>query len=117
MTKLMEIETCLNIGASEIDMVMNIGFLKEGKMQAVTNELKDAKNIIGNKIHKIIIETSLLTKEEIITASKMVATSGADFIKTSTGFSNSGATTENILLIQNSVGPKTLIKASGGSNL
>jgi len=70
--------------------------------------------MIGDKILKIIIETSLLTKEEIVTASKMVETAGADFIKTSTGFSIAGATVENIHLIQNSVGPGTMIKASGG---
>ena len=113
-TKLMEIETCLNIGASEIDMVMNIGLFKDGKLKIVSKELKESKQLTGNNILKIIIETSLLTKEEIITASKMVETSGADFIKTSTGFSSAGATTENVLLIRNSVGPEILIKASGG---
>ena len=70
--KLMEIETCINFGASEIDMMMNIGLFKDGNIKAVTNELKDAKKIIGNKILKIIIETSLLTKEEIVNASKVV---------------------------------------------
>ena len=113
-SKLMEIETCLNIGASEIDMVMNIGLFKDGKLKIVSKELKESKQLTGNNILKIIIETSLLTKEEIITASKMVETSGADFIKTSTGFSSAGATTENVLLIRNSVGPEILIKASGG---
>ena len=113
-SKLMEIETCLNIGANEIDMVMNIGLFKDGKLKIVSKELKESKQLTGNNILKIIIETSLLTKEEIITASKMVETSGADFIKTSTGFSSAGATTENVLLIRNSVGPEILIKASGG---
>ncbi len=113
-SKLMEIETCINVGASEIDMVMNIGLFKSGKLKIVSKELKEAKQLTGDKIIKIIIETSLLTKEEIITASKMVEISGADYIKTSTGFSSEGATTENILLIKNSVGPGILVKAAGG---
>ena len=112
--KLNEIETCLHDGANEIDMVMNIGLFKDGKLKAVSNEFKEAKNIAADVILKIIIETALLTKDEIITASKVVEESGAQFVKTSTGFNGLGATAENIFLINNSVGPKTLIKASGG---
>ena len=114
--KLFEIETLLNYGIDEVDMVMNIGMFKDKNLQSVENELKNAKRIVGEKIIKIIIETSLLTKDEIVTASKVVEASGADFIKTSTGCSGQGATVENILLINNSVGSETKIKASGGIN-
>ena len=112
--KLREIDTCLNDGANEIDMVMNIGHFKDKKLKEIAEEFKEAKKITTDTILKIIIETSLLTKGEIITASKVVEASGADFVKTSTGFIGSGATVENVLLIKNSVGPRTLIKASGG---
>ena len=114
MIKLKEIETCLNDGASEIDMVMNIGLFKDGKLKEVDNEFKEAKKNAENAILKIIIETALLTKDEIVTASKAVEASGADFVKTSTGFNGAGATVANIILIKNSVDPKILIKASGG---
>ena len=93
---------------------MNIGLFKDERFKTVAAELKESKKIIGDKILKVIIETSLLSKEEIVTASKMVETSGADFIQTSTGFSSAGATVANIHLIKKIVGPDTLIKASGG---
>ena len=114
--KLKEIETCLKDGASEIDMVMNIGFFKDRKLKAVANEFEEAKKMTADAILKIIIETSLLSKDEIVTACKTVEASGADFVKTSTGFSGTGATVENIILIQNTLGSETLIKASGQIN-
>tara|TARA_B100000315_G_C14370824_1_gene492870 strand:- start:226 stop:804 length:579 start_codon:yes stop_codon:yes gene_type:complete len=114
--KLFEIETLLNYGTDEVDMVMNIGMFKDKNWKSVENEFKDAKRIVGDKIIKIIIETSSLTKDEIVTASKMVEASGADFVKTSTGFSGQGATVDNIHLINDSIGSETKIKASGGIN-
>ena len=114
--KLKEIETCLNDGASEIDMVMNIGLFKDGELRKVANELKEAKKMTADAILKIIIETSLLTTEEIVTASKTVEASGADFVKTSTGYHGVGATVENVTLIHNTVGSETEIKASGQIN-
>ena len=113
-TKLIEIETCLNDGASEIDMVMNIGLFKYGDLKTVANELKAVRQITTNKILKIIIETPLLSKSEIVTASKIVEASGADFIKTSTGFNGIDTTTENIRLIQSTIKSGLMIKASGG---
>lgn len=114
MVKLKEIETCLHDGATEIDMVMNIGLFKDGKLKEIVNEFKEAKKNTEDAILKIIIETSLLTKDEIVTASKAVDASGAEFVKTSSGHNGTGATVENIILIKNAVGPETLIKASGG---
>lgn len=112
--KLMEIESCLYNGAIEIDMVMNVGLFKEGKYKIVKDEIMRAKKIIGNKTLKIIIETKLLTEKEIVIASKCVEESGAEFIKTSTGFSNGKITPEIIYLIQKSISSITKIKASGG---
>jgi len=112
--KCYEIEACLKDGANEIDMVMNIGVFKEGNLKAVEQELKEAKKNVGDKILKIIIETSLLTNNEIVSASKIVETSGADFVKTSTGFIGTGASIENVCLIKKAISPKIQIKASGG---
>ena len=114
--KLKEIETCLNDGASEIDMVMNIGLFKDGKLKEVAKEFKEAKKMTEDAILKIIIETSLLTTDEIVSASKTVEASGADFVKTSTGYHGVGATVANVTLIHNTVGSKTRIKASGQIN-
>ena len=113
-TKLLEIETCLNDGASEIDMVMNIGEFKNKNYAKIANELNKARELTQNKIIKIIIETSLLSEKEIVIASQIVESSGGDFIKTSTGFGKNGANTKNILLILNSINSKTQVKASGG---
>ena len=115
-SKLQELEFCILNGATEIDMVINIGYFKDGKFGYVSNEIsKIVKNAPGNII-KAIIETALLNNDEIIKASKLVEDSGAHFVKTSTGYSKPGATTQIINLIRNSVNFEMGIKASGGIN-
>ena len=112
--KLHEMETSIQDGASEIDMVMNIGFFKDKKYKYVSDKISHMVNNAHGNIIKVIIESGLLDKEEIITASQMVEDSGAHFVKTSTGFSAFGASNEIIQLIKNSLKSKTQIKASGG---
>ena len=101
-------------GADEVDMVINIGWLKEGKYDEICDEVKAIKAACGNKILKVIIETCLLTEEEKIIMCKLVTAAGADYIKTSTGFSTAGATFEDIALFAKHVGPNVKIKAAGG---
>lgn len=112
--KLHEMDTCIQNGATEIDMVMNIGYFKDGKLQYVSNEISKMVQNNSSTIIKVIIETSLLNYNEIQTASKLVEDCGAHFVKTSTGFSSFGATPENIELIKKSLKSNTQIKASGG---
>lgn len=113
-SKAFETREALDNGAAEIDMVINIGMLKAGDLQYVTNEIKTLKEVVGDKILKVIIETCLLTEEEKIAMCKAVTDAGADFIKTSTGFSTAGATFEDVALFAKHVGPKVRIKAAGG---
>ncbi len=101
-------------GAEEVDMVINIGWVKDGKYDAVLEEIKAVKAACKGKILKVIIETCLLTDEEKIQMCKVVTESGADFIKTSTGFSKGGATFHDIELFAKHVGPNVKIKAAGG---
>ena len=101
-------------GADEIDMVINIGDLKDGRYDALLEEIKSIKAVCGEKILKVIIETCLLTDEEKITMCKIVTEAGADFIKTSTGFSSAGATPADIKLFAENVGKNVRIKAAGG---
>ena len=101
-------------GADEIDMVINIGELKAGNYDYVENEIRTLKNACGEKILKVIIETCLLTDEEKIKMCELVTKAGADFIKTSTGFSKAGATFADIELFAKHVGPNVKIKAAGG---
>ena len=112
--KAFETEQALKDGADEIDMVINIGKLKEGNYDYVLNEIKTLKGICGGKILKVIIETCLLTDEEKVTCCKLVTEAGADYIKTSTGFSKSGATFDDVKLFSQNVGKGVLIKAAGG---
>ena len=113
-SKLNEMETSINNGASEIDMVMNIGFFKNKKYNVVSDEIiKMVQNAHG-KIIKVIIESGILSKEELITATKLVEDSGAHFVKTSTGFSTFGASPEIIKMIKTTLKSDTKIKASGG---
>lgn len=112
--KIKEAEDAIKNGADEIDMVMNIGMFKSNNYDYIYKEIYSIKKIIGEKILKVIIETSLLNDEEKIKACKIVKKSGADFVKTSTGFSQGGATKEDILLIRKIVGDNFGIKASGG---
>ena len=112
--KVFETEQAIKDGADEIDMVINIGALKEGKTDLVEDEIKQIKKACGDKILKVIIETCLLTKEEIITACRIVSSAKADYIKTSTGFSTNGATKEDVALMVANVDKGILVKAAGG---
>lgn len=115
-TKTKEFETrdAIANGASEIDMVINIGWLKDKKYDLILNEIRTLKAACGDKILKVIIETCLLTDEEKIKMCEIVTEAGADYIKTSTGFSKGGATFADIELFAKHVGPKVKIKAAGG---
>ena len=113
-TKVFETEEAIQNGADEVDMVINIGALREGNDEYVLSEIKALKKAAGDKILKVIIETCLLTEEEKIRMCKIVTDSGADYIKTSTGFSTGGATFEDIKLFAEHVGPDVKIKAAGG---
>ena len=112
--KLVETVEALQTGADEIDMVINIGELKAGNTDYVRNEIRMLKAACGEKILKVIIETCLLTDEEKVTMCHLVTEAGADFIKTSTGFSKGGATFEDIALFAANVGPGVRMKAAGG---
>ena len=113
-TKLFETIDAVNNGADEIDMVINVGMLKAKNYDYVLNEIREIKDACGDKILKVIIETCLLTDEEKIRMCEIVTESGADFIKTSTGFSTGGATFDDIALFAEHVGEKVKIKAAGG---
>jgi deoxyribose-phosphate aldolase len=113
-TKVAETADAIKNGADEIDMVINIGALKEGKCDYLLNEIREIKKACGEKILKVIIETCLLSDEEKIKMCSIVSESGADFIKTSTGFSTGGATREDIALFAKHVAPSVKIKAAGG---
>ena len=101
-------------GADEVDMVINIGWAKEGKWEAITEEIAAIKKACKGKLLKVIIETCLLTDEEKIALCKCVSNSGADYIKTSTGFSTAGATFADVELFAKYVAPHVKIKAAGG---
>ena len=101
-------------GADEVDMVIHIGLAKEGKWDAITREIAAVKAACGGKLLKVIIETCLLTEEEKIALCKCVSDSGADYIKTSTGFSKAGATFADVELFAKHVAPHVKIKAAGG---
>ena len=101
-------------GADEVDMVINIGWAKEGKFDAVRDEIAAVKAACKGKLLKVIIETCLLTDEEKIALCKAVSDSGADYIKTSTGFSKAGATFADVALFAQHVAPHVKIKAAGG---
>lgn len=101
-------------GADEVDMVINIGWAKEGKFDAIRDEIAAIKTACKGKLLKVIIETCLLTEAEKIAMCKAVSESGADYIKTSTGFSTAGATFEDVALFAKHVAPHVKIKAAGG---
>lgn len=116
--KVFEALDAIENGADEIDMVINIGKLKCGRFDYVENEIKQVKRACGDKVLKVIIETCLLTDEEKLKMCKIVTSAGADYIKTSTGFSKSGASFHDIELFKQNVGENVKIKAAGGiSNL
>ncbi len=112
--KMFETKDAISSGADEIDMVINIGDLKDKKYDDILNEIKLVKTACEDKILKVIIETCLLTDEEKIKMCQIVSESKADYIKTSTGFSKSGATKEDIKLFSEHVTPNIKMKASGG---
>ncbi len=109
-----ETEAAVDSGASEIDVVMNIGKLRDGDTKAVLRELRDVVEAADERPVKVIIETSALTREQKLLACGIVVDSGAQFVKTSTGFGSGGATIEDILLLREAVGSEFGIKASGG---
>ncbi len=112
--KVYETQQAVADGADEIDMVIPIGQLKGRQYQIVADEIFKVKKACSGKILKVIIETCLLTEEEKITMCKIVTNSGADYIKTSTGFSNAGAVFADVALMREHVGPQVKIKAAGG---
>ena len=113
-TKVAEAKEAIYYGADEIDMVINIGYLKHGLYYAVKNEIEEIKAVIGYRILKVIIETCYLDEKEIAIATRLVDNSSADFVKTSTGFGSGGATFEDVMLIKENIIHDTKIKASGG---
>lgn len=114
--KVAEAKKALEDGASEIDMVINIGDAKGGRFDAVTEEIRTLKKAVGDHVLKVIIETCYLTEEEKIELCHCVTEAGADFIKTSTGFGSAGANLEDVKLLRANVGPqvKVKVKAAGG---
>ena len=112
--KVFETKEAIENGASEIDMVINVGRLKAGDDKAVLDEIKQIKAACGEHILKVIIETCLLTEEEKIKMCEIVTESGADYIKTSTGFSTGGTTFDDVALMAEHVGKNVKIKAAGG---
>jgi deoxyribose-phosphate aldolase len=113
-TKVFETKDAIDNGADEIDMVINIGYIKDGRYDLQLDEIRQIKAECGNHILKVIVETCLLTEEEKIKMCEIVTQSGADYIKTSTGFSTAGATFEDVALFAKHIGPNVKIKAAGG---
>ena len=113
-TKMFECKDAIKNGADEIDMVVNLGDIKSGEFKAVEEEIKEIKEICGEHILKVIVETCFLTEEEKIRLCEVVTNTKADYIKTSTGFGTNGATKEDIILFSKHIGPNVKIKASGG---
>lgn len=112
--KAMEAKMAVEDGAGEVDMVINVGALKDGDYQMVLEDIKAVKAACGQALLKVIIETCLLTDEEKIKACELSKEAGADFVKTSTGFSTGGATFEDVALMRKTVGAEMGVKASGG---
>lgn len=113
-TKVFEAADAVKNGADEIDMVINIGWVKDGRWDDLLAEIRAIKAACGGKILKVIIETCLLTRDEKVKMCEIVSASGADFIKTSTGFAGGGATREDVALFADHVAPCVKIKAAGG---
>ena len=112
--KIFETKDALSNGASEIDMVINIGWLKDKKYDLIEEEIKSLKDVCGEKILKVIIETCFLTNDEKIKMCEIVTEAGADYIKTSTGFGGAGATFEDVELFSKHIGKGVKMKAAGG---
>ena len=112
--KAFEAEDAVKNGADEIDMVIDIGFVKNGRFDLVTEEIAAVRRAVGEKILKVIIETCYLTDDEKIKLCRCVTDGGADYIKTSTGFGRAGANIADIRLFKENIGPNVKIKAAGG---
>lgn len=112
--KAFEAKTAVEDGATEVDMVINIGALKDKKDSFVEEDIKAVKKACGDKVLKVIIETCLLNEEEKVRACNLAVKAGADFVKTSTGFSTAGATVEDVALMRKTVGDRARVKAAGG---
>jgi len=113
--KVYETKDAIRNGADEVDMVINVGALKSDRLDDVYDDIKQVVDATGDdKIVKVIIETCLLTDEEKVEACRLAAKAGADFVKTSTGFSTGGATVEDVALMKKTVGPGVKVKAAGG---
>ena len=113
-SKAFEAKTAVEDGADEIDMVINVGWLKSGRYSDVENDIREVKKACGDNHLKVIIECCLLTDEEKVKACQLSQKAGADFVKTSTGFSKSGATVEDVRLMRKTVGDSLGVKAAGG---
>lgn len=113
-SKVFEAKDAVDNGADEVDMVINLGWVKDGRFDLVEEEIRKIKEAVGDKILKVIIETCLLTEEEKICMCRTVTAAGADYIKTSTGFSKAGATSQDVELFARHVGEGVKIKAAGG---
>ena len=113
-TKVFEAKNAIENGANEIDMVINVGFLKDGRYEKVEEEIRKIHEACDGKILKVIIETCLLTEDEKIKMCELVTKAGAEFIKTSTGFSTAGATFADVNLMKEHVGEGVKVKAAGG---
>ena len=112
--KVFEAKDAVENGADEVDMVINLGWVKDNRFDLVEEEIRKIKEAVGDKILKVIIETCLLTEEEKIGMCRVVTAAGADYIKTSTGFSKAGATSQDVELFARYVGEDVKIKAAGG---
>ncbi|ATZ21332.1 deoxyribose-phosphate aldolase [Mesoplasma tabanidae] len=113
-TKAFEVSEAIKDGATEIDMVLNIGALKDKNYELVLEDMKAVKKAAGSHVVKCIMENCLLTKEEIMKACEIAVEAGLEFVKTSTGFSKSGATFEDVKLMKSVVKDNALVKAAGG---
>ncbi len=113
-SKAFETKTAVEDGADEVDMVINVGWLKSGRYDDVENDIRAVKEACGDKHLKVIIECCLLTDEEKVIACQLSEKAGADYVKTSTGFSKGGATVEDVALMRKTVGDRLGVKAAGG---
>ncbi len=113
-TKAFEAGDAIANGADEIDMVINLGWVKDSRWAELLAELKEVRSVCQGKVLKVIVETCLLTREEKIQLCHLVSQAGADYIKTSTGFSTGGATPEDVALFRENIAPGVKIKAAGG---
>ena len=109
-----ETEAAVDAGANEIDMVMNVGRFKDGELDCIVREIRDVVEAADDRIVKVILETCLLTNDEIVQACKLVTQAQAHFVKTSTGFNSAGATLEHVKLMRETVGQFAGVKAAGG---